>query len=170
MGTGSSSSMGVGSLKELYLAELGDLYDAETQKMLTLARLSELSRTPELREALTRQCVAARLHLERLELIFTHWSEVRHGRRCMGLAGIVQEADSRVNAATTDVARDAAIIGAARGISHYEIAAYGVACMYARWLNRMDDARLLEETLDEKERADRRLTDIAEARVGASAA
>jgi len=34
----------------------------------------------------------------------------------------------------------------------------------------MDDARLLEETLDEKERADRRLTDIAEARVGASAA
>jgi len=153
------------SLKELYLEELGDLYDTETQKILTLPRLAEASRSPELREALTRQCVDARLHHERLDLIFTHWGEIRRARHCAGLAAIVQEADNRVNAPTTDAARDVAIIGAAHRIAHYEIAAYGAARLYARWLNRLDDVRLLEETLEEEGRADRRLTEIAEAQI-----
>src|SRR5439155_7872949 len=62
-------------------------------------------------------------------------------------------------------ARDAAIIGAAQRIEHYEIAAYGCVRAYARRLNRPDEARLLQETLDEEGRADRRLTEIAEGHV-----
>jgi len=154
-----------GSLKELYLDELGDLYDAETQKLLTLQRLAEAAHAPQLRDALIRQCAQARLHLERLQLIFTHWGEARRSRHCAGLAGIVQEADDRLHEPATDLTRDAAIVGAAHRIAHYEIAAYGAARLYARWLNRLDDARLLEETLDEEARADRRLTDIAEAAI-----
>jgi ferritin-like metal-binding protein YciE len=162
--------MPLGSLKELYLDELCDLYDAETQKILTLPRLAEAARQPELRAALTRQCVEARLHLERLQLIFVHWGERQRSQRCAGLAGIVQEADDRLNEPATEFARDAAIIGAAHRITHYENAAYGAARLYARWLNRMDDVRLLEETLEEEARADRRLTDIAEARSTINAA
>jgi ferritin-like metal-binding protein YciE len=162
--------MPLGSLKELYLDELYDLYDAETQKILTLPRLAEAARQPELRDALLKSCVEARLHLERLQLIFTHWGERHRSQRCEGLAGIVQEADNRLNAPTTGVAREAAIIGAAHRIAHYEIAAYGAARLYARWLNRPDDARLLEETLEEESRADRRLTEIEEARSTISAA
>jgi ferritin-like metal-binding protein YciE len=162
--------MPMGSLKELYLDELCDLYDAESQKLLTLPRLAEAAHAPELREALTRLCLEARHHLERLQLIFTHWGEPRRTQRCAGLAGIVQEADDRLNEPATEPARDAAIIGAAQRIAHYEIAAYGAARVHARWLNRMDDARLLEETIDEETRADRRLADIAEARATQPAA
>src|SRR5439155_175247 len=61
--------------------------------------------------------------------------------------------------------RDAAIIGAAQRIEHYEIAAYGCARTYARRLNRLDEARLLQETLDEEGRIDRRLTEFAEAHI-----
>jgi ferritin-like metal-binding protein YciE len=161
--------MPTGSLKELYLDELGDLYDSETQKILMLPRLAEAARSSELRDALAKQCQEARLHLERLDLIFTHWGEERRTRRCAGLAGIVQEADDRVNDPATDLARDVAIIGAAHRIAHYEIAAYGAARLYARWLSRVDDARLLEETLEEEGRADRRLTEIAEAQITTSA-
>jgi ferritin-like metal-binding protein YciE len=160
----------MGSLKELYLDELGDLYDTETQKTLTLPRLAEAAHSPELREALAKQCRDARLHLERLQLIFTHWGVSRRSHHCLGLAGIVQEADDRLNEPATPLARDAAIFGAAHRIAHYEIAAYGSARLYARWLNRLDDARLLEETLEEEGRADRRLTDIAEARIAADGA
>jgi ferritin-like metal-binding protein YciE len=156
--------MPLGSLKELYLDELCDLYDAGSQKMLALPRLAEAARTRELRAALLAQCVEGRLHLERLQLIFTHWGEERRPRRCAGLAGIVQEADDRLNEPATEMARDAGIIGVAHRITHYEIAAYGAARLYARWLNRPDDARLLEETIEEESRADRRLTDLAEAR------
>src|SRR5438094_1418519 len=157
--------MAIGSLRDLYIDELGDLYDAETQMLRTLPQLVEQTRAPELRDALTKHCDESRLHLERLDLIFTHWGERRKARPCAGLAGIVQEADDRLNEVSTDDARDAAIIGAAQRIEHYEIAAYGCARTYARRLNRADEARLLQETLDEEGRADRRLTEIAEAHI-----
>lgn len=157
--------MPIGSLKDLYIDELGDLYDAETQMIRLLPRLAESARAPELREALTRHCDESRLHLERLDLIFTHWGERRRTRPCAGLAGIVQEADDRLIQQATDDARDAAIIGVAQRIEHYEIAAYGCARTYARRLNRPDEARLLQETLDDEARADRRLTEMAEAHI-----
>jgi ferritin-like metal-binding protein YciE len=157
--------MSLGSLKDLYIDELGDLYDAETQMIRTLPRLAEAARAPELREALTRHCEESRLHLERLQLIFTHWGERQRSRPCAGLAGIVQEADDRLNEEATADARDAAIIGVARRIEHYEIAAYGCARTYARRLNRPDEARLLQETLDEEGRTERRLREIAEAHI-----
>src|SRR5438132_11864541 len=157
--------MAIGSLRDLYIDELGDLYAAETQMLRTLPQLVEQTRAPELRDALTKHCDESRLHLERLDLIFTHWGERRKARPCAGLAGIVQEAGDRLNEVTTDDARDAAIIGVAQRIEHYEIAAYGCARTYARRLNRPDEARLLQETLDEEGRADHRLTEIAEAHV-----
>jgi ferritin-like metal-binding protein YciE len=158
--------MANGSLKELYLDELGSLYDTETQKILALLRLAEAARATELRAALENQCLEARLHLDRLQLIFVHWGELRRSRRCAGLAGIVQEADERLHDLLTLPACDAAIVGVAHRIAHYEMAAYGAARLYARWLNRLDDVRLLDETLEEEGRADQRLTDIAEAHLG----
>ena len=119
--------MALASLKDLYFDELADLYDAETQIVRTLPRLVDAARAPELREALKKHCDESRLHLERLELIFTHWGERRRSSPCAGLTGIVQEADERLHEAATEDVRDAAIIGAAQRIEHYEIAAYGCA-------------------------------------------
>src|SRR5213592_3575007 len=157
--------MAISSLKDLYIDELACLYDAETQMVRTLPRLAEAARAPDLREALVRHCQESRLHLERLELIFTHWGERRRSRPCPGMAGIVQEADGRLHEEATDDVRDAAIIGVAQRIEHYEIAMYGCARTYAGRLNRPDEARLLQETLDEEGRADRKLTEIAEAHI-----
>jgi ferritin-like metal-binding protein YciE len=157
--------MRLASLKDLYFDELGDLYDAETQIIRALPRFADAARAPELRAALKKHCDESRLHLERLELIFTHWGEPRRSRPCAGLAGIVQEADDRLNQETTDDVKDAAIVGVAQRIEHYEIAAYGCARTYARRLNRLDEARLLQETLDEEGRADHRLSEIAEGRI-----
>ena len=157
--------MAIGSLKDLYIDELACLYDAETQTIRALPRLAEAAHAPELREALIKHCEESRLHLERLELIFTHWGERRRSRPCPGIAGIVQEADGRLHEEATDDVRDAAIIGVAQRIEHYEIATYGSARTYARRLNRPDEARLLQETLDEEGRCDHRLTEIAEAHI-----
>src|SRR5258706_13513144 len=103
--------MALASLKDLYFDELGDLYDAETQMIRTLPRLFEAARAPELREALRKHCDESRLHLERLELIFTHWGERRRSKACAGLAGIVQETDERLSPAAQDEAAAARIYG-----------------------------------------------------------
>jgi ferritin-like metal-binding protein YciE len=154
--------MAIASIKDLYLDELGDLYDAETQVVRHLPRLAERAHSPELRDVLMQHGDESRLRLERLELIFTHWSERRPNRPCASLAGIVQEADERLTRVTTDETRDAAIASAAQRIEHYEMAAFDCARGYARRLNRPDEARLLEETLRDVERADRRLREIAD--------
>jgi ferritin-like metal-binding protein YciE len=162
--------MDQGSLKDLYLDELGALYDAESQMLRALPRLSEAAHAPELRDALARHCREARLHMARIELIFTHWGERRPLRVSAGVAGIVQEADERLNQEATPDTRDAAIIGAAQRIVHYEIAAYGCVRSYALRLNRWDEARLLRETLDDGERADNCLSAIAACAVGVGVA
>jgi ferritin-like metal-binding protein YciE len=150
-------------LTELYLDELSSLYDAELQALRALPRLRDAARGLKLRETLTRHCDESRLHLERLQLIFTHWGGRVAPRPSIGFAGIVQEADERLNQHTTDdAARDAMIIALAQRMEHYEIAAYGAARGYARRLNRPDEARLLLETLEEEGRADRRLTELSE--------
>jgi ferritin-like metal-binding protein YciE len=155
--------MGFGSLKDLYLDELALLYDAEVQVARTLGRLSEAARSPVLRETLVKQSRDALLHLERIELIFTHWGERRPLRTSAGLAGIVQEADERLNQETTPDAREAVVIGIAQRIAHYEMAVYGSVRICALRLNRRDEARLLQETLDEESRADNRLAAMIDA-------
>src|SRR3954466_4524364 len=79
--------MAIHSLKDLYIDELACLYDAESQMVRTLPRLAEAAHAPDLRQALVRHCEESRLHLERLELIFTHWGERRRSRPCAGLKG-----------------------------------------------------------------------------------
>jgi ferritin-like metal-binding protein YciE len=154
--------MRIGSLKDLYLDELGDLYDAEAQTIRTLPRLGEAAQAPQLRETLRQHCEQSRLQLERLQLIFTHWGRQYPGRVSSGLAGIVQEADARLHHAATGATRDAAIIGVAQRIEQYEIAGYGAAQSWARRLNRPDEVRLLQETLKEKGRAQQQLAAMAD--------
>jgi ferritin-like metal-binding protein YciE len=154
--------MASGALTDVYLDELATLYDAEAEALRLLPRLRDAARGLKLRDALTRHCDETRLHVERLQLIFTHWGGHAGRGRAAGVTGIVQEADERLNEPATDDARDALVIGLAQRLEHYEIAAYSCARTYARRLNRPDEARLLLETLEEEGRAGRRLTEIAE--------
>jgi ferritin-like metal-binding protein YciE len=57
---------------------------------------------------------------------------------------------------------DAALIGAAQRVEHYEIAAYGTVRAVAEQLGHKDVVRLLQKTLDEEGAADKKLTAIAE--------
>src|SRR5262245_26660875 len=155
--------MASGALTDVYLAELAALYDAELQALRVLPRLKDAARSLKLRDVLMRHSDETRLHLERLQLIFTHWGGQAATGHSAGMAGIVQEADERLNQPVTDDARDAVVVGLAQRMEHYEIAGYAAARTLARRLSRPDEARLLLETLEEEGRAARRLTEIVEA-------
>jgi len=57
---------------------------------------------------------------------------------------------------------DAALIGAAQRVEHYEIAAYGTVRTYARRLGFQDQAQILNQTLQEEGEMDKKLTSLAE--------
>ncbi|MBA3317336.1 MAG: DUF892 family protein, partial [Gemmatimonadales bacterium] len=58
-----------------------------------------------------------------------------------------------------------AALASAQAVEHYEIARYGTLIAWARQLGRNDCAGVLEQNLVEEKAADRKLTEIAEARV-----
>ena len=51
---------------------------------------------------------------------------------------------------------------AAQRVEHYEMAGYGSVRTFARLLRDQEAADLLQETLDEEEAADKKLTELAE--------
>jgi Mn-containing catalase len=60
-----------------------------------------------------------------------------------------------------EVEADLALIGAAQRVKHYEIAAYGTARAIAEQMERNDVVKLLMKTLEEEEKADKLLTELA---------
>ena len=63
----------------------------------------------------------------------------------------------------------AGIIAAAQKVEHYEIAAYGTLCTWAKQLGFEDAAELLGETLEEEKQTDEKLSQLAESEVNLAA-
>jgi len=148
-------------LKELYVAELEDLYDAEKRIVKTLPKVAEQATEPQLRRALTEHLEQTRKHVQRLEQVFDGLGESAKGKTCDGMKGILAEGDNALDDVDGTNVRDAAIIAACQRVEHYEMAAYGTVRQWAEQLNDTTGARLLEQTLEEEKAADQKLTDIA---------
>jgi ferritin-like metal-binding protein YciE len=84
------------------------------------------------------------------------------GKSCLGMKGLIEEGQEIMSEDATEELMDAAIIGAAQRVEHYEIAAYGTARTFAERLGRDEIAGMLQETLDEEGEADHKLTEISE--------
>jgi ferritin-like metal-binding protein YciE len=77
------------------------------------------------------------------------------------MKGLIAEGEEIVKAQGDATVKDAALIGAAQRVEHYEIAAYGTVRTLADELGLGDARELLDQTLDEESNADKLLTKIA---------
>jgi len=157
------------SLRDLYIEELKDLYSAENQILKALPKMAKKASSERLRAAFEEHLEVTRGQVERLDTIFGDLERSPRGKRCKGMAGLIEEgADLMGEEAEADI-RDAALIGSAQKVEHYEIAAYGTVRTYAERLGLDKHSRLLQETLDEEGRSDHTLTEIAETSVNRQA-
>jgi ferritin-like metal-binding protein YciE len=154
--------MPIVTLRDLYIAELQDLLDAEQQILQELPSLANASTSAALRRAFDDHLGETQVHAERLELLLRKLDAAQRGAPCEAIRGLIAEGRRRVAEGERGDVLDAALIGAAQRIEHYEIAAYGCARTYARILGDRDAETLLQQTLDEEGKADARLTRIAE--------
>ncbi len=153
------------TLNDLFLEELRDIYSAETQILEALPKMAEKATTEELRDAFEEHLEQTKEHVTRLEQIFTDLDQSPKGKTCKGMQGAIEEGAEILKMDGNPSVIDAALIGAAQRVEHYEIAAYGTAATHAEQLG-LDDAKdLLGETLDEEKETDEKLTDIAESAV-----
>ena len=158
------------SLRELYVEQLRDLYDAEQQIIKALPDMIEAATSEELKDGLNEHLEVTKTQATRLEQIFEKLGEKPKGEKCKGMQGVLQEGSDLVEDIDDTNVRDAAIIASAQRVEHYEMAGYGTARTYATQLGQDDAAQLLEETLEEEKEADEKLSQLAEEiNVGANA-
>lgn len=151
-----------GALKELYLKELRDIYDAEKQITKALPKMAKAASSSRLREAFQHHLGQTKNHISRLEQIFDELDGSPKGESCDGMEGLIEEGSDVIDEDMDGEAKDAGLISAAQRVEHYEIAAYGTVCTYANILGEKEAASLLQETLNEEKEADRNLTILAE--------
>ena len=149
------------SLKKLYIDELKDLYSAENQLVKALPKMAKAASSDELRTGFEEHLEQTRGHVQRLEEIFESLDESPKGKKCVGMEGLVKEGAEMIGDGFADALLDAGLIGAAQRVEHYEIAAYGTACEFARVLGQTKHASLLEKTLEEEKQTDDKLTELS---------
>jgi ferritin-like metal-binding protein YciE len=149
-------------LRELYIDELRDLYDAENKLVKALPKLAKASSSDKLRAGFEEHLEQTRGHVERLEEIFEALGEKPTGRKCAGMAGLVKEGEEMMAEDFSEEVMDAGLISAAQRVEHYEIAAYGCVSTWAQLLGESEANALLEKTLEEEKETDQKLTELSE--------
>jgi ferritin-like metal-binding protein YciE len=148
------------ALKELYIDELRDIYNAENQLVKALPQMAKAATSDDLRAGFEEHLEQTKGHVQRLEQIFAELDEKPTGKKCKGMEGLVEEGKDVIDEEEGEVL-DAGLISAAQRAEHYEIAAYGCVRIYANLLGEADAAELLNQTLEEEKETDRKLTSLA---------
>ncbi len=149
------------NLKETFLDELKDIYDAEHQLVKGLPKMAKAAENEELQAAFEEHLTETEAQIERLDRVFEAIDEKPSRKTCKAMKGLLEEAKELIE----EDAGDAALIAGAQKVEHYEIATYGSLAAWARLMQNDEAAELLEETLDEEKSADEKLTEIAESAV-----
>lgn len=157
--------MRISALQDLYIQQLRELYDSEQQALKGLPAAAKTAGSQPLKDALEEHLEQGEEHVSRLKEILDGADKGAKPKKCVGMAGLISELQEILEADIDPEVMDAAIIATVQRIEHYEIAAYGCVCAYARLMGRDEEADILQETLDEEKEADEILTDIADTSV-----
>lgn len=154
------------NLKELLLEELKDLYSAEKQIVKALPKIIRGVASEDLKSAIQEHLEITKGQVTRLEEVFSQLEEKPKAKHCKGMEGLLSEGAEILEEQEASVLRDLQIIGAAQRVEHYEMAAYGTARAIAEQLEHSETVDLLNQTFDEEEEADKKLTEVAESLYG----
>ena len=154
--------MAVKTVEELFIHELSDIYSAEKQLTKALPRLARASSNPELASAFTTHLDETQGQIERIDQI-VDLLDIRLKRiKCAAMEGLVEEGKEVIDSVEEGPVRDAALIGGAQKVEHYEIASYGTLAALAKNLGYKDAIPLILATLKEEKATDEKLTLLAE--------
>jgi ferritin-like metal-binding protein YciE len=149
------------SMKELLVHEIKDIYHAEQQLLKALPKMAKKASSPDLKEAFEHHLKETEEHVSRLEQVFEKLGEKPKTEVCHAMKGLVEEAEDILEQKNDGQILDAALIGAAQKVEHYEIASYGTIVEWAKNLGEKEAANILGKTLEEEEKADELLTKLA---------
>lgn len=163
-------SKDIKTMDDLFLHTLQDIYYAEKQILKALPDMIEKATNRELTQGFKRHLEETETQVSRLEQVFKMLNAKPKGQDCPAIDGIIKEAEEVAGDVADKEVLDAALIGAAQAVEHYEITRYGTLVAWAAQLGRDDCAAVLQKTLDEEKATDKKLSALAERKVNRKAA
>jgi ferritin-like metal-binding protein YciE len=151
----------VQTMDDLLLHGLKDIYYAENEIVRALPKLIDKATNRDLTKGLADHLAETEKQIARLDQVFKVLGQQPQGVRCPGIDGLIAEADDLVGEVEDKSVLDAAIVGSAQAVEHYEIARYGALIAWAEELGRDDVVRLLTTNLNEEKAADKKLSTVA---------
>ncbi len=149
------------TLRELFIIKLQALYDIESQLVEALPKMAEGARDPDLQSAFEDHLEETKEHVERVETIFDLLEEEPEKLKVEAIRGLIADGEWMMKNSEEGDARDAALIGAARAVEHYEMAVYMGAQEWAEMLADEGVSSLLEKTLEEEQASEEKLSELA---------
>ena len=157
-------------LQDLFVENLRDLYSAEKQLLRALPKMAKAAENEELRTAFENHQQETEGQIERLEQIFQRLGKKPGGHKCKAMEGLIEENKELLEEDAEPEVLDAGMIVGAQKVEHYEIAGYGSVVEFAKLLGDKESAKLLAATLQEEEKTDKLLTQIARKSINLEAA
>jgi ferritin-like metal-binding protein YciE len=155
---------------DLFVHTLRDIYYAEKQILKALPTMIEKATDPQLKQAFQAHLGETKNQVTRVEQVFKMHGVEAKGTECPAIDGIIEESDEIAGNVDDKQVLNAALAAAAQAVEHYEISRYGTLIAWAKQLGRSDCASVLQKNLDEEKAADKKLTELAEARLNIKAA
>ena len=149
-------------LHDLFVHKIQELYSAEQQIVEALPKVIEAVTDQNLANGLSEHLAETKHQIERLEAIAESLGFEPKGKECSGMKGILKESEDLMKADLDPTVMNAGLLAASQVVEHYEIANYGAAIEWAELMGHHDEKQLLKETLDEEEKADKKLSTISE--------
>jgi ferritin-like metal-binding protein YciE len=149
------------SLNELLEDELKDLYSAENQLTKALPKMAKKAASESLRDAFLSHLKETEGQIQRLTKIGELLEIKLTGKKCKAMEGLIEEGKEILEEEGKSPVIDAALIGAAQRVEHYEMAAYGTTKACAEHLGLDKVVKLLSQTLAEEAAADEKLSAIS---------
>jgi ferritin-like metal-binding protein YciE len=154
-------SKDIQTMDDLLLHGLKDIYYAENQIVKSLPTLIDKATNRDLTKGLRDHLEETRNQIARLDQVFSKLGQEPKGVKCPAIDGLISEADEVAGEVSDKDVLDAAIVGAAQSVEHYEIARYGTLIAWAETVGHDDIVRLLNTNLNEEKAADKKLSTVA---------
>jgi ferritin-like metal-binding protein YciE len=149
------------SLDDLLAIDVQDLQATEQQLLEALPKMAAAASHDELRAAFEQHRGQTEEHLRRVNEVMAELGPMPSGQAPAGISELIAKGEAIMSASGDSAVKDAALIGCAQKIEHYEMAAYGTARTLASEAGREHAADLFDQTLDEEKEADKLLNKIA---------
>lgn len=149
------------TLKDLFLDELADMYDAERRILKALPKLAKAATCTDLKKAFQSHLKETEGHAKKLEQVFQSFGKKAKGKTCEATVGLLKEGEEIAAEFKGSPAINAALIAVAQKVEHYEIASYGCLHEWAELLDNQKASGLLKQILDQEKHANEALNELA---------